>query len=140
MLVYTISSQTNPEKSMPETIQHGQICWSEVYAPNAEAARDFYTALFGWEAKQEDFGGTPYTTLSVGGKMFGGIMPMVGPQWQGVPPHWMTYFAVEDVDASAAKVKELGGNVCVPPTDIPVGRFAVVSDPTGATFSLFKGK
>ena len=65
---------------------------------------------------------------------------MVGPQWQGVPAHWMSYFTVDDVDAAAAKVKELGGNVCVPPTDIPVGRFAVVSDPAGATFSLFKGK
>jgi predicted enzyme related to lactoylglutathione lyase len=53
------------------------------------------------------------------------------------PPHWMSYIAVDDVDTSAAKVWELGGKVCVPPTDIPnVGRFCVVNDPTGATFSL----
>lgn len=125
---------------MPDTISHGQICWNEIYSPNAEAARKFYSELFGWQADAVDFGGMPYTTLTHGGKMFGGIMPMAGPQWQGVPPHWMTYFAVDDVDAAAAKVKELGGSVCVPPTDIPVGRFSVVSDPTGATFSLFKGK
>jgi predicted enzyme related to lactoylglutathione lyase len=53
------------------------------------------------------------------------------------PPHWMTYIAVDDVDQSAAKVWELGGKVCVPPTDIPnTGRFCVVNDPSGATFSL----
>jgi predicted enzyme related to lactoylglutathione lyase len=49
----------------------------------------------------------------------------------------MSYVAVDKVDDSAEKIKELGGNVCVPPTDIPnVGRFCVVNDPTGATFSL----
>jgi predicted enzyme related to lactoylglutathione lyase len=125
---------------MPDPVPHGQLCWSEVYTQNADATRQFYVSLFGWQTEQHDFGGMPYTTFSLGGKMFGGIMPMAGPQWQGVPPHWMNYFAVDDVDAAAAKVTELGGKVCVPPTDIPVGRFSVVSDPTGATFSLFKGK
>jgi hypothetical protein len=67
-------------------------------------------------------------------------MPMTGPEWRGVPPHWMVYVAVDDIDAAARKVVELGGKVCVPPTTIPVGRFAVVNDPQGATFSLFQGK
>lgn len=54
--------------------------------------------------------------------------------------HWMPYCSVPDVDAAAARVKELGGTVCVPPTDIPnTGRFAVVGDPQGAYFSLYKG-
>jgi hypothetical protein len=66
-------------------------------------------------------------------------MPMVGDMWPAdLPSHWMTNFAVDDADASAAKVTELGGNVSVPPTDIPPGRFAVVNDPHGAVFSILK--
>jgi len=53
------------------------------------------------------------------------------------PPHWITYIAVDDVDELVTKVWELGGSICVPPTNIPnTGRFAVINDPTGATFSL----
>jgi predicted enzyme related to lactoylglutathione lyase len=63
---------------------------------------------------------------------------MVGPEWQNVPTHWMMYVYVDDVDAAAAKVAQLGGKVCVPPTDIGVARFAVVSDPAGTTFSIIK--
>ena len=66
-------------------------------------------------------------------------MPMRGDQWKGVPPHWMIYITVADCDARAAQAKQLGGGVCVPPTDIAnVGRFAVVNDPQGATFSLIQ--
>jgi len=103
-------------------------------------AKKFYNALFGWGAKPVDMGGFTYTLLQKDGKDHGGMMEMTGPMWQGVPPHWMMYVAVDDVDATAKKVAELGGKVCVPPTDISVGRFAVVNDPQGATFSLFKGK
>jgi predicted enzyme related to lactoylglutathione lyase len=57
-----------------------------------------------------------------------------------VPPHWLPYIAVDDVDASAAKVKDLGGTVRSAPMDIPeIGRFAVVADRQGATFAVFKG-
>jgi predicted enzyme related to lactoylglutathione lyase len=117
---------------------HGQICWNELMTPNAQGAEKFYGELFGWKAKATPMGDFTYHMLSAGGKDFGGIMPMTGPMWQGVPPHWMMYVAVADVDAAAKKVVELGGKVCVPPTDIPVGRFAVVNDPQGATFSLFQ--
>jgi len=67
------------------------------------------------------------------------MMPMRGPEWKGVPPHWMIYITVADCDERAAKAKELGGAVCVPPTDVPnVGRFAVINDAQGATFSLIQ--
>ena len=64
------------------------------------------------------------------------MLPMEGDQWEGVPDHWMVYFAVEDADAACAKVTELGGNVQVPPFDLPVGRIAVVSDTAGTHFSV----
>ena len=53
-----------------------------------------------------------------------------------VPPHWMTYFAVDDCDATTGRAAELGATVLVAPADIPPGRFAVLRDPLGAVFSL----
>ncbi len=77
-----------------------------------------------------------YNEIVVDGKHVGGIFKM-GTEFGQAPSHWMSYVAVDDVDASAAKVSELGGKVCVPPTDIPnTGRFCVINDPTGATISL----
>ncbi len=63
-------------------------------------------------------------------------MLQMTPEWGEMPSHWMSYVAVPDVDATARRITALGGKVCVPPTDISVGRFAVVNDPTGATFSI----
>jgi hypothetical protein len=64
------------------------------------------------------------------------------PEWGNVSPYWSCFVAVEDVDACARRVGELGGKILVPPMDIPVGRFAVVEDPTGAAFYIirFMGK
>ena len=124
----------------PAPFKHGDICWNELMTPDAVAAGKFYGTLFGWTVATTPMGPFIYHTLKQGGKDFGGIMAMQGPQWAGVPTHWMMYVAVDDVDATCKKITELGGKVCVPPTDIPPGRFAVVSDPQGATFSLFKGR
>src|SRR5438874_2564558 len=69
----------------------------------------------------------------------GGLLPMRGGQWKGVPPHWMVYITVSDCDERAARAKELGATSCVPPTDIPnVGRFSVIKDAQGAVFSLIQ--
>jgi len=77
-----------------------------------------------------------YNEIVVGGQSVGGLFQM-GPEFGQIPSHWMAYVAVDDVDAKARQVWELGGKVCVPPTDIPkVGRFCVVNDPTGATLAL----
>jgi hypothetical protein len=60
-------------------------------------------------------------------------------EWEGIPPHWMIYFAVADCDVMSEKATSLGGQVCVPPTDIPkIGRFAVITDPQGAVFSIMQ--
>jgi hypothetical protein len=55
-----------------------------------------------------------------------------------VPAHWLVYFAVEDTDATVAKAADLGATTLVPPTDIPPGRFSVLTDPDGATFAVIK--
>lgn len=124
---------------------NGSFCWNELATTDLEAAQNFYESLLGWEIKEskatsecEGSGGPPmvYNEIVVGGQHVGGIYKM-GPEFGQAPSHWMAYVAVDDVDARARQVWELGGKVCVPPTDIPaVGRFCVVNDPTGATLAL----
>ena len=64
---------------------------------------------------------------------------MRGDQWSGIPPHWTLYITVEDCDASATTVKQLGGTLVVPPTHIPtVGRFCMITNPQGAYISLIQ--
>ena len=129
------------EQTMPA---NGSFCWNELSTTDDGAATKFYGELLGWEFKKSDAAacegaeGPPmvYNEIVVGGKHLGGIFKM-GPEFGEVPSHWMAYVAVDDVDAKARQVWELGGKVRVPPTDIPnVGRFCVVDDPTGATIAL----
>ncbi|MCH8882283.1 MAG: VOC family protein [SAR324 cluster bacterium] len=126
---------------MAEQPVQGTFIWHEINTPDAEGARKFYTELVGWESNTMEMGpGQTYTMFQNGGSDVGGIVAMEGEQWKGVPPHWMIYIAVDDVDAACEKVKQLGGAVRVEPMDIPVGRLAVLTDPAGASFSVLKLK
>jgi predicted enzyme related to lactoylglutathione lyase len=119
-----------------EMPRHGEFCWNELATKDAGAAKKFYAELLGWQLKEGDAAPVAYTEIVVGDKHVGGIYQM-GAEFGDAPAHWMAYVAVDDVDASAKRVEELGGRVCVPPSDIPgVGRFCVINDPTGATLSL----
>jgi uncharacterized protein len=115
---------------------HGRFCWNELATKDLDAAKRFYTELLGWQLQVSDAAGMAYHEIVAGGEHVGGLYQM-GPERDDAPSHWMAYVAVDDVDASAARAEQLGGKVCVPPTDIPnVGRFCVVNDPTGAAISL----
>ena len=117
---------------------NGAFCWNELATTDLESAQNFYKTLLGWEIKESNAtgAGMVYNEIVVGGQHVGGVYKM-GPEFGQAPSHWMAYVAVDDVDAKARQVWELGGKVCVPPTDIPnVGRFCVVNDPTGATIAL----
>jgi len=122
----------------------GALCWNELFSTNVDAAGKFYIQTIGWTTESMDMGpmGT-YTLFNREGetKEDGNAAGMLNmpPNMKGVPSHWLSYFAVTDCDASAKKVSELGGKVVMPPMDIPnIGRFAIVQDPQGATFALFK--
>jgi predicted enzyme related to lactoylglutathione lyase len=131
------------EQRMPA---HGSFCWNELATTDLGAAQNFYRSLLGWEIQEGTApgGGMRYSEIVVGGQHVGGMYSTAemcggegGGQQQAPPPRWMSYVAVDDVDASAAKAVELGGKVVVPPTDIPsVGRFCVINDPAGAVLSL----
>ena len=120
----------------------GALCWTELTTTDTNAAETFYTQLFGWVAKRSAPGAPmEYAEFSVNGVPGIGMMPKPAQMPAHIPSYWMPYFQVAGCDASAAKAKELGANVMVPPQDIPsTGRFAVVSDPQGAVFALFELK
>ncbi|MCK5945016.1 MAG: VOC family protein, partial [Planctomycetes bacterium] len=114
----------------------GRFVWHDLMTTDAVKSKTFYGALFDWEIEERPMQGFSYNMIHVGPGPVGGII-----EEKAIPmSHWMPYVAVEDVDAAAAKCKELGGTVCVLPTDIPAtGRFAVLGDPQGAFFSVYKG-
>jgi predicted enzyme related to lactoylglutathione lyase len=118
--------------------EHGAFSWNELATPEVAKAREFYGPLLGWRFADLPMGGLEYTVIKVGERDNGGIMPMTGPEWAGVPAHWMTYFAVDDCDAIAERAKATGGKICVPPHDIPPGRFSVLEDPQGGVFTVIK--
>src|SRR5262245_31793549 len=101
------------------------FCWNELNAKAAAEFKKFYCTVFGWTAHDQVFGPTTYTIFKKGEQMVAGMLQMTA-EWGDIKPHWMSYICVEDCDAYAKKITENGGKVCVPPTDISVGRFAVV--------------
>jgi len=112
--------------------------WCELATSDEEAARRFYTKLFGWGAKVGSAGPMTYTEWQLGGTSIGGCLKL-DPSWGPVPAHWLVYFMVDDCDAAVAKTKSLGGSVTVPPQDVPnVGRFSVLADPAGAAFAVIR--
>jgi predicted enzyme related to lactoylglutathione lyase len=114
------------------------LCWNELTTREPQHSIEFYGAVFGWTATLLPTGGpADYTEFHVGDRGIAGLMPMTGDSWPAdLPNHWMVYFAVEDCDAAVARVEELGGKQMMAPTDVPPGRFATVTDPQGAVFSV----
>jgi predicted enzyme related to lactoylglutathione lyase len=115
----------------------GALTWNELTTRDIEGSKTFYGTVFGWTARDSSVSGLPYVIWEHGGESIAGMQPMNGPDWpDDLPPHWMVYFAVADCDESAALVLHLGGRVVHPPTSFAMGRYAVVEDPEGGTFSI----
>ena len=124
---------------MPEFTSYtpGTPCWTDVTSTDLARSVEFYGALFGWQADvapQPEAGG--YTMFSLNGKYVAAGSP---PQQEGIPSHWTTYIASDDVDTTAAKIREAAGTVLVEPFDVfDSGRMAVGQDPTGAIFGVWQ--
>jgi predicted enzyme related to lactoylglutathione lyase len=114
--------------------------WYELMTSDAAAAEAFYGKVVGWTAKDSGMPGGYYGLLSMGEAMIAGVMALTDElKAMGVPPCWTGYVGVDDVDGTVAAITAGGGKVHHPPTDIPnIGRFAVVADPYGGAFALFK--
>lgn len=117
---------------------HGSFCWYELMTTDPVAAVTFYRKVVGWNESTAGTPDAPYTVLLAGDRGVGGALA-IPPETAGMKPHWIGYILVDDVDAAAAGVTKAGGSVHRAPADIPtIGRFAVVADPQGAAFVLFK--
>ena len=117
----------------------GGFVWYELMTSDVEAAQAFYGKVVGWTMADSGMPGMRYTIATVGKRPVAGLMGFPPDRGTG-PVMWFGYIAVADVDAMAERVRGAGGAVHRPPTDIPgVGRFAVVADPQGAMFMLFRG-
>lgn len=118
----------------------GKFAWYEYMGNDLKAAVDFYTGVVGWSAKDAGMANFAYEILSTGSTMVAGMMDLPAEaKAMGAKPGWMSYIWVEDVDKALPKLTAAGGKVYKEPADIPgVGRFAVVADPDGAAFMLFK--
>jgi len=116
----------------------GGFCWNELTTRDVEGVKGFYNRVFGWGAETQAVEGRrPYTMWTLNGKPIAGGMVMDDAFPPDVPPHWVVYFAVADVEASAAKTHELGGRAS-PIMDSPAGRFAIINDPHGAVFAVIQ--
>lgn len=121
--------------------KHGEICWRELATRDLSAAKEFYTALFGWKLEESKVSpGHGYQEIHMGDKAVGGMME-INEAWGPNPPpsHWTSYIAVDNADETVQKIVDNGGSVHVPPFDAPgVGRMSIVADPSGANFSIIQ--
>jgi predicted enzyme related to lactoylglutathione lyase len=120
----------------------GSFAWAELSARGFEKAKPFYTKVFGWGNKDSAMpaGEAPYTEFLLEGESIAGGMEMSSMVPSQMPSYWTVYFAVDDVDKSFKKAVDAGGQEMLAPQDFPGGRFAILSDPQGATFGLLKTK
>ncbi len=121
----------------------GTFCWTDLGATDQDAAKAFYTALFGWEAEDMPVGdedGTVYSMMRVDGSDVAAIAPQPPQQREmGAPPAWNSYVSVASADDAAARAAELGATVAGEPFDVlDAGRMAVIQDPQGAVLMLWE--
>ena len=113
--------------------------WCDLTTSDVAAATAFYKDVVGWNVANAGMPDRDYFILSAGTTGIGGLMG-TAPGCEGSHPIWTGYVGVSDVDATAARIIASGGAIQHGPEDIPgVGRFAVVADPQGAVFNIFRG-
>jgi predicted enzyme related to lactoylglutathione lyase len=134
--------QPAPAGERPETAEIGEASWHELMTTDAPAAMKFYSEVFGWQPGEAmDMG--PMGKYYMFNRPHGAIGGMMNkpPEMAHVPPHWMIYFRVPDIDAAADRVTVNGGKILNGPMEVPGGdRIVNAVDPQGAAFSLHERK
>jgi predicted enzyme related to lactoylglutathione lyase len=124
---------------MPKQAAHGRFVWHELVVPRPDAAQSFYTQVTPWKTQPWDHS-ADYTLLVNAGTPLGGIAQLDSElSARGVPPHWLPYVSVYDVDACTRQVVSLGGQIRMGPREVPnVGAWSVVADPQGAVLGIYE--
>ena len=117
---------------------HGKVWWTELMTRDVDGAKAYYTATCGWSFETMPMPDGDYHLAMIDGAPVAGVMDMSGlEKLKDVPPHWFSYFAVDDVDAAVAATKAAGGQCMREPFEVPgTGRIAIMTDPTGAAMGL----
>jgi predicted enzyme related to lactoylglutathione lyase len=116
----------------------GTPSWVDLSTPDIDKSVAFYSGLFGWDVPEQESSAQTggYRRAMLGGKAVAGMMPLMQ---EGQPPVWSSYVSVADADATAAAVKDAGGQVLAEPMDVmELGRMAVFMDPEGAAFGIWQ--
>ncbi len=117
----------------------GTFGWAELSSRGVDKAIPFYQKVFGWTTTTTEMGpDAQYTEFQLGGESIAGGQEMQAMVPANVPSYWLVYFAVNDVDKSFKAAAQAGARELVAPMDFPGGRFAIVTDPQGASFGLLK--
>jgi hypothetical protein len=113
--------------------QHGHFYWNELMTRDPESAKTFYGKALGWQFEGMPMPDGTYWVCKDGDSPVGGIFDMNRPEFEGLPPHWFAYIAVDDVDARVEQATAAGATLLRPIFDVPgVGRIAIIKDPIGA--------
>ena len=123
-----------------QTDAPNSFSWAELNARGVDKALPFYQQVFGWTLKTSPMGDDqpPYHEFQINGESVAGAWEMNPMVPAGVPSYWQIYFAVDDVDDAFRRALDLGAHEMLAPQDFPGGRFAIASDPQGASFGLLK--
>jgi predicted enzyme related to lactoylglutathione lyase len=116
----------------------GSLSWNELNARDVDVAKAFYSRVFGWDSETHTGGPMPYTEFKLGGASIAGMLPIPPQAPPQMPSHWLVYFAVDDIDAAAERVRALGGQVMMPRVQSPAGVLSIVADPQGAPFAIIQ--
>jgi len=112
---------------------HGHFYWNELMTRDAEKMKKFYADTIGWSFDGMQMPDGTYWVAKMGEQPVGGLFPLAGPQFAGAPEGWMSYLAVDDVDARVKKAEKAGAKLMRPIFDVPgVGRIAILTEPGGA--------
>ena len=124
---------------MPE-MPLGRFVWHELMTTDVPAAKAFYPRVIGWDLQQFPMPGVDYSMWMNGDTPVGGLMELAQEaRDMGAPPNWLGYISTPDVDATVAEAKRRGAQVLVGPVETPtVGRWAILRDPQGAVFAVFR--
>jgi len=119
-------------------LQVGAVGWRDLTVENAEEVRDFYKRVIGWQSSDVEMDGYSDFSMIVpeSGQAIAGVCHARGPN-KDIPPQWLLYFIVEDVDQSARTCESLGGKILVGPKRMGEGAFCVIEDPAGAVCALY---
>jgi predicted enzyme related to lactoylglutathione lyase len=131
--------QPQEHKGAGVSDEPGALTWTELTTSDVDGAKTFYSDVFGWGAETSDGGGMQYTEFKLGDRSVAGLMAKPADMPAEVPSFWMPYFQSTDPDKTAGEATALGGTLIAGPMDIPGGgRFAVLSDPQGSMFGLYR--